>query len=152
MYERSQGKSLLDRLEDLYREFGYFEEKGLSAYFEGEKGMQIMSGIMDAYRREQPKHFGGIPVVWTRDIKAGTAWDSAGKISSISLPKSDVIQWRLEEGTLLTVRPSGTEPKIKYYILCHSVGEDLAKAKAETKRKIAAIEADIKAVIDAHRK
>jgi len=73
--------------------------------------------------------------LWTRDIKAGTAWDRAGKISSISLPKSDVIQWRLEEGTLLTVRPSGTEPKIKYYILCHSVGEDLAKAKAETKRK-----------------
>ncbi len=152
LYWRSQGKSLLDRLEDLYREFGYFEEKGLSAYFEGEKGMQIMSGIMDAYRREQPKQFGRIPVVWTRDIKAGTAWDRAGKISSISLPKSDVIQWRLEEGTLLTVRPSGTEPKIKYYILCHSVGEDLAKAKAETKRKIAAIEADIKAVIDAHRK
>ena len=152
LYWRSQGKSLLDRLEDLYREFGYFEEKGLSAYFEGEKGMQIMSGIMDAYRREQPKQFGGIPVVWTRDIKAGTAWDRAGKISSVSLPKSDVIQWRLEEGTLLTVRPSGTEPKIKYYILCHSAGEDLAKAKAETKRKIAAIEADIKAVIDAHRK
>lgn len=151
LYWRSQGKSLLDRLEDLYRELGYYEEKGLSAYFEGEKGMQIMREIMDAYRRTQPKQFGGIPVVWTRDIKAGTAWDKTGKISSVNLPKSDVIQWRLEEGTLLTVRPSGTEPKIKYYILCHSTGNDLASTKAETKQKIAAIEADIKAVIDAHR-
>ncbi|MCX7775637.1 MAG: phospho-sugar mutase [Spirochaetaceae bacterium] len=151
LYWRSRGISLLDRLEQLYREYGYYEEKGISKYFEGPSGMDIMTGIMNDYRRDQPTALGGIPVVWTRDIKAGKAWDAAGRISDIDLPKSDVIQWRLEDGTLVTVRPSGTEPKIKYYILCHSKDDDLASAKEATRRKIAAIEADIRAVINAPR-
>ncbi len=151
LYWRSKGFSLLDRLEELYREFGYYEEKGLSFFFEGEQGMKIMKDIMNSYRQSRPMHFGGLRVIWSRDIELGTEWDSRGERSCADLPQSDVIQWRLEDGTLLTVRPSGTEPKIKYYILCHENGGDLAANKNITKQKIAQIEADIRAVIAANR-
>jgi phosphoglucomutase len=152
LYWRSRGKSLLDRLEDLYREYGYYEEKGLSFYFEGEQGMQIMKGIMDSYRREPPRQFGGLAVTRTRDIQTGIEQDKNGKQNKVDLPQSDVIQWRLEDGTLLTVRPSGTEPKIKYYVLCHSQGDELSVSRERTQKKIALIEADIRSVVDSHRK
>ncbi|MEN6499167.1 MAG: phospho-sugar mutase [Rectinema sp.] len=152
LYWRSRGKSLLERLDDLYREYGYYEEKGLSFYFEGAQGMQIMKGIMDYYRREAPGKFGGLEVIRTRDIKTGIEQDKDGSQTRIDLPQSDVIQWRLEDGTLLTVRPSGTEPKIKYYILCHSRGDELSVSKEMTKKKIALIEADIRSLIDSRRR
>ena len=152
LYWRSKGKSLLDRLEELYLEYGYYEEKGLSFYFEGEQGMQIMKNIMDSYRSETPRHFGELSVVSSRDIKTGIEWDATGAQRTVDLPKSDVLQWRLEDDTLLTVRPSGTEPKIKYYILCHSKGGDLAANVAMIKNTIATIEKDIRRVVDSHRK
>ncbi len=150
LYWRSKGKSLLDRLDELYAEFGYYEEKGISKYFQGPSGMQIMRGIMDAYRRSQPIALGGIPVVSIRDIKTGKEWDTGSKATRvIDLPESDVLLWRLRDGTLVVVRPSGTEPKIKYYVLCRtdasSIG--LQAARLQTKDKIAAIEADIRKVI-----
>ncbi|MHB0898204.1 MAG: restriction endonuclease subunit S domain-containing protein, partial [Spirochaetales bacterium] len=150
LFWRSKGKSLLDRLEDLYLEFGYYEEKGISKYFQGPKGMEIMSGIMDGYRRKQPIALGGIPVVSMRDIKSGEekSIDSA-EIRKIDLPESDVLQWRLRDGTQVTVRPSGTEPKIKYYILCRTDSKPagIEMARLQTKNKIAAIEIDIGKVI-----
>ena len=151
LYWRSQGKSLLDHLEELYKEHGYYEEKGLSFYFEGEQGMRIMNSIMEDYRKQQPDQFGGLSVICTRDVKASTEWDRNGRIRKIDLPKSDVIQWRLEDGTLLTVRPSGTEPKIKYYILCHDHNSDLSLSKEITRKKISIIEQAITAMVDSHR-
>ena len=150
LFWRSKGKSLLDRLEDLYLEFGYYEEKGISKYFQGPKGMEIMSGIMDGYRRKQPIALGGIPVVSIRDIKSGEerAIDSS-EVRKIDLPESDVLQWRLRDGTQVTVRPSGTEPKIKYYILCRTDTKPagIETARLQTKNKISAIEIDIGKVI-----
>jgi len=151
LYWRSQGKSLLDHLEELYKEHGYYEEKGLSFYFEGEQGMRIMNSIMEDYRKQQPDQFGGLSVICIRDVKASTEWDRNGRIRKIDLPKSDVIQWRLEDGTLLTVRPSGTEPKIKYYILCHDHNSDLSLSKEITRKKISIIEQAITAMVDSHR-
>ncbi len=162
LYWRSKGKSLLDRLEELYLEHGYFEERGINKYFEGPSGMDIMRGIMEAYRRDQPASFGGIKVAEVRDIKTGKRW-KAGRpeaAEKVDLPASDVIQWYLEDGTVLTVRPSGTEPKIKYYILLRTAVEAqaasaqaataqaLEAARASSAKKAAAIEADIRKVID----
>lgn len=149
LYWRSKGKSLLDRLEELYETFGYYEERGISKYFQGPSGMQIMSGIMEKYRAKQPLALGGIPVVSIRDIKTGETWDIGGAKRPIDLPESDVLQWRLRDGTLVTVRPSGTEPKIKYYILCRTdIGQGgVAAARTQTADKIAAISADIRKVI-----
>ncbi|MDX9783476.1 MAG: phospho-sugar mutase [Spirochaetia bacterium] len=149
LYWRSKGKSLLDRLEELYEEYGYHEERGISKYFQGPQGMKIMSGIMESYRAKQPIALGGIPVVSIRDIKTGYEWETAkSEKRKIDLPESDVLQWRLRDGTLVTVRPSGTEPKIKFYILCRTESASgLGKAREQTKDKIQAIEADIRKVI-----
>jgi len=152
MYWRSKGKSLLQRLDELFVEHGFHEERGVNKYFEGPTGMDVMRGIMDAYRADQPKTLGGIPVERIRDIKTGKAWSVAGgpgKAETVKLPTSDVIQWYLEDGTLVTVRPSGTEPKIKYYVLARTaVGpEGLAAARKASNAKVDAILADIKKVI-----
>jgi len=152
LYWRSKGKSLLDRLEELYLEHGYYEERSVNKYFEGPSGMDVMKGIMEGYRANQPESFGGLKVARIRDIKTGLEWPAGrrGEAVNVDLPSSDVIQWILEDGTKVTVRPSGTEPKIKYYVLLRSeVGgaAKLAAARAEAASKAAAIIADIRKVI-----
>lgn len=151
LYWRSKGKSLLQRLDELYMEHGYHQEAGINKYFEGSSGMDIMKGIMAKYRESQPRSLGGLKVVRIRDIKTGLVWDTAQPAATkkIELPASDVIQWYLEDGTLVTVRPSGTEPKIKFYILActKAAPGQLEAAKADSAKKVAAIEADIRKVI-----
>jgi phosphoglucomutase len=155
LYWRSKGKSLLERLGELYREHGFFEEKGINKYFEGATGMDVMRGIMEGYRNKQPSALGGIAVARIRDVKAGIEWSagSQAKAGKIDLPASDVIQWYLEDGTMVTVRPSGTEPKIKFYILLRTevrAGADgLAQARKDSAAKADAIAADIRKVIGA---
>ncbi len=151
LYWRSRGKSLLGRLDELYLEHGYHEEKGINKYFEGPRGMDIMKGIMEAYRSRQPERLGGIPVTRVRDIGTGLTWEAGSPDSArpVDLPRSDVIQWYLADGTLVTVRPSGTEPKIKFYILARTAVGDkgLDGARADSAIKIGAIEADIRKVL-----
>jgi phosphoglucomutase len=161
LYWRSKGKSLLDRLEELYLEYGYYEERSINKYFEGPSGMGVMKGIMEGYRKAQPGALGGIKVARVRDIKAGLEWQSGkpGAATKVDLPSSDVIQWLLEDGTKVTVRPSGTEPKIKFYILlrsdaCVASGAEggaaaLPQARREAAAKAAAITEDIRKVIGA---
>ncbi len=154
LYWRSRGESLLDRLEQLYMEHGYYEEKSVNKYFEGPTGMDVMKLIMEGYRKAQPEALGGIKVARIRDVKTGLEWQAGAPASAVKvdLPSSDVIQWLLEDGTKVTVRPSGTEPKIKYYVLLRSearggTAEGLAAARAEAAAKAAAIVADIREVI-----
>jgi phosphoglucomutase len=153
LYWRSQGKGLLDRLDELYLEYGYYEEKGISKYFEGSSGMDVMRGIMASYRASQPRSLGGLAVTSIRDVQTGLSWETAAPSATrkVELPKSDVIQWQLEDGTMVTVRPSGTEPKIKYYILLRTDAQaagGLEAARAASAKKAAAIAADIRKVID----
>ncbi|HUX38744.1 MAG TPA: phospho-sugar mutase [Rectinemataceae bacterium] len=152
LYWRSKGKSLLDRLDDLYAEHGYYEEKGVNRYFEGASGMDIMAGIMADYRAAQPHGFGGVPVVTIRDVKTGREWATGAEAGAtkIDLPPSDVLQWRLSDGTIVTVRPSGTEPKIKYYVLSRTEmgAEGLPAARKASAAKNEAILADIKATLE----
>jgi phosphoglucomutase len=139
LYWRSRGKSLLDRLEELYKIHGYWEETGISKYFQGPEGPAIMKGIMDEYRKNPPKKLGGLEVVKVRDIINGAD----------GLPPSDVLQFYLSDGTVVSARPSGTEPKIKFYASsCTAVGPGgTGAAKAEAGRKLELIEKDIRAVI-----
>jgi len=139
LYWRSKGKSLLDRLDDLYIICGYWQELGISKYFKGPEGPSIMNGIMEEYRKNPPKTLGGISIAKVRDIKNGVE----------NLPPSDVLQFFLTDGTVVSARPSGTEPKIKFYATCCAeVGKGgLEEAKAEVARKLDAIRKDIRAVI-----
>jgi phosphoglucomutase len=139
LYWRSKGKSLLDRLEELYKTNGYWEEGGISKYFQGPQGPAIMKGIMEEYRTKPPKTLGGIGVTRVRDLIKGAE----------GLPPSDVLQFYLADGTVVSARPSGTEPKIKFYASsCTPVGQGgLEAARMEAGKKLEAIKKDIRAVI-----
>jgi phosphoglucomutase len=156
LYWRNQGKSLLDRLDELYRAHGYWQELGISKYFQGPEGPAIMKGIMDEYRKNPPQTLGGIEVLKVRDVlesawKYPNAGGNPGDDPPVDLPKSDVLQFFLQDGTVVSARPSGTEPKIKFYASCCSeVGSGgLEAARAEAARKLEAIKNDIRQVIDA---
>jgi len=139
LYWRSKGKSLLERLDELYAACGYWQEIGISKYFKGPEGPAIMNGIMEEYRKNPPKTLGGINIKKVRDFKNGAD----------GLPPSDVLQFFLEDGTIVSARPSGTEPKIKFYATCCALigSGSLEEAKAEAARKLDAIKKDIRAVI-----
>jgi len=139
LYWRSKGKSLLDRLNELYAICGYWEEIGISKYFQGPEGPAIMQGIMEDYRKKPPSSLGGIEVERVRDLKNGSG----------SFAPSDVLQFFLKDGTVVSARPSGTEPKIKFYASCCADigGGGVAAAKAEAGRKLDAIKKDIRGKI-----
>ncbi|MBO4639116.1 MAG: phospho-sugar mutase, partial [Treponema sp.] len=105
LYWRSQGKSLLEHLDDMYKEYGYFEDRAISQNFPGQSGVQTMKEIMAKLRSNPPATLGGQKVVKVRDL-----------MNDPDLPKSNVLQFYLESGTIVSARPSGTEPKIKFYI------------------------------------
>ncbi|MCR4631892.1 MAG: phospho-sugar mutase [Treponema sp.] len=143
LYWRSQGKSLLEHLDDLYKEFGYFEDRAISQNFPGASGGQTMKNMMAGMRSNPPATLGGQKVVKIRDC-----------MSDPNLPKSNVLQFYLESGTIVSARPSGTEPKIKFYINSMVPAGDGSDAWfADAKKKAAAlcdgITADIQKIIDA---
>ena len=151
LYWRSMGKSLLDRLDELYHITGYWQEMGISKYFQGPEGPGIMKGIMETYRKSPPAALGGIEVEKVRDI-LDSVWkypSDSSRVDPVDLPKSDVLQFYLKDGTIVSARPSGTEPKIKFYATCRAeVGEGgIPAAKEEAARKLAAIKRDITRVI-----
>jgi len=114
--------------------------------------MERMRGIMEGYRRDQPSSFGGVRVARIRDVKTGKAWVPGREAAAekVDLPPSDVLQWYLEDGTMVTVRPSGTEPKIKYYVLCRTeAAGGLAAARAASAAKASAIVAEIRKAVGA---
>ncbi|MDR2602818.1 MAG: phospho-sugar mutase [Spirochaetaceae bacterium] len=150
LYWLSKGKSLLGRLNELYEKTGYWQEAGVSKYFPGPEGPSTMQGIMTSYREKPPATFGGIEVIKVRDIKTSQILHlKDGKKETVDLPKSDVLQFFLKDGTIVSARPSGTEPKIKFYATsCQEIGADgLAGAKAAMSKKLEAIKKDIKSVI-----
>lgn len=112
---KQKGMSLADAMEALYREYGYYENSLLNFAFEGEDGMIQMGRIMDTLRRNAPKEIAGLSVLGWSDYQTSQRSDG-GKLSVIDLPKSNVLEYRLEDGSKVIVRPSGTEPKIKAYL------------------------------------
>ncbi|MDR2150960.1 MAG: phospho-sugar mutase [Spirochaetaceae bacterium] len=151
LYWRSKGKTLLQRLDELYLITGYWQEMGISKYFPGIEGPSLMARIMASYRNEPPGTLGGIRIEKIRDL-SGSVWkypDEPERTEPVDLPKSDVLQFYLTDGTVVSIRPSGTEPKIKFYASCCTpVGTDgLLAAKDRAAQKLTAIRNDIRAVI-----
>ncbi|MBE6348136.1 MAG: phospho-sugar mutase [Spirochaetaceae bacterium] len=151
LYWRTQGKSLLQRLEELYTTYGYFQDSAISQNFPGASGGQTMKNIMTKLRTEGLKSLGGKTVLSIRDVGESVVYNPANpdKKEKLDLPKSNVIQFFLDGGTVVSARPSGTEPKIKFYINCViENSSDLAKAKEEADKLTAAIDKEIKEVLD----
>jgi phosphoglucomutase len=150
LYGRSRGQTVLDQLGQIYAKHGYFREIQISRKFEGQQGSQIMEDLMDNLRSDAPKRIGGLAVTRIRDYRDGTTKDreSGETKKSIDLPSSDVLQFVLEDASVVTVRPSGTEPKIKFYASCRSRPETpLASAHDEVAAKLDRIEEDIEGLI-----
>ena len=151
LYWRSRGKGLLDRLNELFAEHGYYEERSISKAFPGASGGATMKALMARLRSEGLSTLGGKRVSMIRDVGEGVSYDPAApsEKSAIDLPSSNVLQFFLEDGGVVSARPSGTEPKIKFYISCPvPVTKGLDDAKKTAAALIAAIESEIRAILD----
>lgn len=139
-YYRSRGLTLADGIEEIYKEYGYFAEKTISVTLSGVDGAAEIKKIMDKFRDNGPKQFNATDIVKLEDFQAQTATTAAG-VEKLTTPPSNVLKYTLEDDSWIAVRPSGTEPKIKFYIA--TVGKDMADSQA----KIANIEAEINAFV-----
>ena len=140
-YYRSRGLTLADGIEEIYKEYGYFAEKTISVTLSGVDGAEQIKSIMAKFRDNGPKEFNATAISVTEDFKAQTSTAADGTVTALTTPPSDVLKYTLADGSWIAVRPSGTEPKIKFYIAV--VGDSNEDAQA----KIAAIEAEINAFI-----
>ena len=132
-YYQTQGKSLLDALEELYREFGTYQYAMLNIMFEGEKGMIAMKEIMDSIRANHPTSIAGKKVIRFTDYWQSLSTDLlTGQKTEVTLPKSNVLVFELEGNASVIFRPSGTEPKVKSYIPATGENIDIAAKLAQT--------------------
>jgi phosphoglucomutase len=125
-YEKENGKTLFDKLVELYIQYGFYKEKLISITRKGMDGQQQIAAMMEAYRTNPPKVINGSKVVKLLDYESSKGTNlHTGEEWVIDLPKSNVLQFVTEDGSLISARPSGTEPKIKFYF---SVKEPLVSA------------------------
>lgn len=136
-YYRSRGLTLADGIDEIYKEYGYFAEKTISVTLSGVDGAAEIKKIMDKFRENGPKQFNNTDILLLEDFQKQIATKNDGTISNLTTPPSNVLKYTLADDSWIAVRPSGTEPKIKFYIA--TVGNDLADAET----KIANIEKEI---------
>ncbi|SLM21494.1 phosphoglucomutase [Streptococcus dysgalactiae subsp. equisimilis] len=135
-YYRSRGLTLADGIDEIFKEYGYFAEKTISVTLSGVDGAAEIKKIMDKFRDNAPSQFNQTDIVLTEDFLAQTASSKDGQ-TTLTTPPSNVLKYTLADDSWFAVRPSGTEPKIKFYIA--TVGDTLNSAE----EKIANIETEI---------
>ncbi|VGU75744.1 Phosphoglucomutase [Streptococcus pyogenes] len=136
-YYRSRGLTLADGIDEIYKEYGYFAEKTISVTLSGVDGAAEIKKIMNKFRENGPKQFNNTDIVLLEDFQKQTATKNDGTISNLKTPPSNVLKYTLADDSWIAVRPSGTEPKIKFYIA--TIGDTLDIAQ----EKIANIETEI---------
>lgn len=140
-YYRSRGLTLADGIEEIYKEYGYYAEKTISVTLSGVDGAEQIKAIMAKFRNNAPTEWNATAITVVEDFKAQTATVADGTVTNLTTSPSDVLKYTLADGSWIAVRPSGTEPKIKFYIAV--VGE----TNEESQAKIANIEAEINAFV-----
>jgi len=140
-YYRSRGLTLADGIEEIYKEYGYYAEKTISVTLSGVDGAEQIKAIMAKFRNNAPKEWNATEITVVEDFKAQTSTAADGTVTTLTTPPSDVLKYTLADGSWIAVRPSGTEPKIKFYIAV--VGE----SNEDSQSKIASIEAEINAFV-----
>ena len=138
---KSEGKTLYDGLQALYEKYGYFLEKTISVTVQGLEGPAKIKALLDGLRKEVPSNFGGIKVAVAQDFAVNQQVDAQGVVSEIGLPTSNVLKYILEDGSWIAVRPSGTEPKIKFYMGVKATTQE------EAEEKLAKFQKDLDAYI-----
>ncbi|WP_314977670.1 phospho-sugar mutase [uncultured Streptococcus sp.] len=140
-YYRSRGLTLADGIEEIYKEYGYYAEKTISVTLSGVDGAEQIKEIMAKFRNNAPKEWNATAITVVEDFKDQTATAADGTVTNLTTPPSDVLKYTLADGSWIAVRPSGTEPKIKFYIAV--VGE----SNEDSQAKITNIEAEINAFV-----
>jgi phosphoglucomutase len=121
-YEKSKGKSLFDKMIELYMQYGFYYEHLISITKKGMNGQQEIADMMEGYRKQPPAEIAGMKVVTLLDYQLQLSTNLlTGTQTKIALPKSNVLQFVTEDGTKISARPSGTEPKIKFYFSVNAV-------------------------------
>ncbi|MHA8263402.1 phospho-sugar mutase [Lactobacillaceae bacterium Melli_B3] len=129
-YYKDRGMTLYDGLQEMYQKYGYFEEETISKTFAGLDGKRKMGAIMDTLRNDPMKSFAGEKVIAIEDFSTLIRTKEDETTEAIDMPKSNVLKYWLADGTWITIRPSGTEPKVKFYVGV----ED--KSKAESMQRL----------------
>ncbi|WP_343671711.1 phospho-sugar mutase [Chitinophaga sp.] len=139
-----QGRTLYQQLIDIYIKYGYYKENLISITKKGMKGADEIADMMKGYRENPPATIAGVPVVTTYDYQLQQVKNlKTGEVKPITLPKSNVLQFLLEDGSKISARPSGTEPKIKFYFSVNQPLESAAGFEAATQ----ALDAKIQQII-----
>ena len=138
---KSEGKTLYNGLQALYEKYAYFLEKTISVTVQGLEGPAKIKALLDGLRKEVPSNFGGIKVALAQDFAVNQQVDAEGIVSEIGLPTSNVLKYILEDGSWIAVRPSGTEPKIKFYMGVKAATQE------EAEEKLAKFQKDLDAYI-----
>ena len=135
-YYASKGTNVANELRAMYDKYGWYKEGIISVTMGGKEGVSQIQGIMEKLRANPPKEINGVKAVTLKDFELQAETDIVtGAKTEIKLPKSNVIQVILEDGTYITARPSGTEPKIKYYFGVNAKTESLVEEKMESMKK-----------------
>lgn len=151
LYWRKRGKSLLGRLDELFLQFGFYGEKTINLAYPGAEGLQIMQNMMKEVRAKRLQEVAGVKVEKIRDIQESVEYPPSAfeKSVPVSLPKSNVLQYYLEDGSIICIRPSGTEPKIKVYILHpEKADHSVQAARTASDKKIAEFETHFNGVLN----
>ena len=127
-FYRARGMTLADALNSLWAKYGYCFETNVEIYMEGLEGPARMDALMSKLRNDPPANFGGVAVKMIGDYKLGTITEN-GEVRPTGLPSSNVLYYRLENGDVIVARPSGTEPKIKFYYMLEASDRAVAEAK-----------------------
>lgn len=146
-WAKDQGKTLYDILMGIYVEYGFSKETTVNVVKPGKSGAEEIKAMMDNFRANPPKEIGGSKVCVIKDYKTLKMTDAAGQVTDLNMPESsNVLQYFTEDGTKISVRPSGTEPKIKFYIeVKGEMGcpKCYASANAEAEKKVEAVRASL---------
>ena len=136
-YYKTKGMTLCDAMDALYERYGWYSEGTSNIYMEGLDGLERMAKLMDKLRNDPPAELAGFRVTERRDYLKDTVLDVAtGKVTSTGLPTSNVLYFRTEADDVIVIRPSGTEPKIKTYILCHGSSRENVREKVAAYSKV----------------
>jgi len=146
-YYKNQGKTLFEALTDLYLKHGFYKEKLISLTKKGQSGAAEIKAMMERLRNDTPQTLGGVSVIVLKDYENGIAIDQeSGKQTPLDLPQSDVLQFITADGSIVSARPSGTEPKIKFYCsakLPLAAVDDYHQVEKALEEKIEQMMADI---------
>ncbi len=141
-YAKDHGKTLYDILMDIYKEYGFSKEYTINVERPGKAGADEIQQMMVNFRNNPPKDLGGSKIILCKDFKTLEACDVNGKVTKLDMPEpSNVLQWFCDDDTKVSVRPSGTEPKIKFYIEVKDILTDASQYEALSKKAMQKVEA-----------